>query len=43
MSAVLGDMGLALIKVSKYEEEEGIDLTKAYDTSNSIEKVSSHF
>eukprot|EP00210_Caulerpa_lentillifera_P003070 g2932.t1 len=42
MSSVLGDMGLALIKMSKYEEEEGMELTKAYNTTTSLQRFSNN-
>jgi len=39
MSGVLGDTGLALIRLSKYEEESGRELARLRDITDSVQTV----
>lgn len=39
MSGVLGDMGLALIRLSKYEEEGGMELARYTHATASVKAV----
>lgn len=43
MSGVLGDAGLSLIRLSKYEEEGGMELARYTQSMESVQAVSRDF